>query len=1069
MRLLNEALRKLGVEPAERTLVLWAGASLFLLGAAGVAILNTAEALFLKRVGVESLPLALMASSGLLVLTTAAVGSLVARDPARRLPAVLAGLALIPVPFIVLANSHSPLIIAAFVLVARQLLAVGMLAFWLAMGSLVPTRRAKQLFAPLAAGVTIGGIVGSFGSGPLADWLGMGGLVALGVAVLGAAAFMSVWLRRCGTAQLGHAFDDRNNARVATESLNYWDLFRESRLFRLLGIALLCGGALSPILYFEFTAVLDAATEGPGGEQLLLALYSQFRGWVNVIMLVSQLWLSAGLYRRFGLPLTLALWPLAYVVGFIWVGVRFSFAPAAVSYGAARVSEDGISASAIRVLYNLFPDEIRTRASGFLEGPVNRFGGMLGNALVLFTISLGAATWVGWTALPIAILWLVSALVLWRAYPALLLRASAEHGLAGADEDRTVLLDPATLRSLAANLVDADPRVCRTAIELMVDGEPVVVVRLLAEALSGAPSASLPQLVAALQHLVESSPPQSARSQEATDAIEAALRDRSVLPANERAELLQVYARLTAGEDVAKAVTRTSMALLERALGDRAASVRLTAIVELHRRGAPPPGLPDLDRTLTQALEAPDALIRRAARRALRGMLVTSSPDGWWSERLDLLVKQLDQRTDRAETAEAMLDVARQHGSETAGAAKVALRWVEDHDPRVRGSLLALLGHAGLSGEGARLASALGTQADEELRGAREGLVALGSEAALPLLVSLEFGGASQRQAVLSILRDLQVDPDTLESLRARQLQGVREAVVQRACLEDLPGATAGLLRRRLEERVTEGLGALLDLLAAIYDDPRLTQLERRLRRAPTGRDRDLVVEAIESILPRADRVVIVPLLEPGNWPMRGEVAAAELGVRHREASDVLAELHTSADPTVRRIVAELPLESDDGIAHPRPMRSIMDIAVRLQDAPVFGQLSTQQIVALADLLQEQSLKQDERVFALGEEGVGLYLVLEGRVELRRGELLLDEIGPGGFFGELSALDGLPRSADAVASEDTAVLRLERDDLLSMVEEVPGLAIGLVQLLSARVRRLQERLDETGAQTGESP
>jgi CRP-like cAMP-binding protein len=99
---------------------------------------------------------------------------------------------------------------------------------------------------------------------------------------------------------------------------------------------------------------------------------------------------------------------------------------------------------------------------------------------------------------------------------------------------------------------------------------------------------------------------------------------------------------------------------------------------------------------------------------------------------------------------------------------------------------------------------------------------------------------------------------------------------------------------------------------------------------------------------------------------------------------------------------------------------------------------------------------------------VGLYLLLEGKVELRRGALLLDQIGPNEFFGELAALDGLPRSADAMASEDTLVLRLERDDLLSMIEEIPGLAIGLVQLLSSRVRRLEERLDEASTPIGGS-
>ena len=46
---------------------------------------------------------------------------------------------------------------------------------------------------------------------------------------------------------------------------------------------------------------------------------------------------------------------------------------------------------------------------------------------MLGTVALGATAWVGWATLPIAVVWLASGLVLWRAYPALLLQASAEH------------------------------------------------------------------------------------------------------------------------------------------------------------------------------------------------------------------------------------------------------------------------------------------------------------------------------------------------------------------------------------------------------------------------------------------------------------------------------------------------------------------------------------------------------------------------------------------------------------------------------------------------------------------
>jgi len=138
--LVDNILQRMGVAPAERGLFGWAGLCLFLMGAAAFALMNTAETLFLKRVGVEALPLALLMSSGLLVLTTGLVGRFASGAPSRALPWLLAVLAVAPLPFIPLAETRDPLVFGAFVLVARQILALGMLAFWLAMGSLVPGR-----------------------------------------------------------------------------------------------------------------------------------------------------------------------------------------------------------------------------------------------------------------------------------------------------------------------------------------------------------------------------------------------------------------------------------------------------------------------------------------------------------------------------------------------------------------------------------------------------------------------------------------------------------------------------------------------------------------------------------------------------------------------------------------------------------------------------------------------------------------------------------------------------------------------------------------------------------------
>jgi AAA family ATP:ADP antiporter len=1029
------------------------------MGAATSALLNTAEVLFLKRVGVGAMPMILLVSSALLVLATGAIGGVASASPARWLPRVLMSLGLALAPFVLLAASSAPAILSGLVIVARQIQALSLLAFWLAMVTLVPPRRAKQLFAPLAAGATLGGIFGSFGSGPMARLAGVEGLIGLCSLMLIASAVAGQRLRESGTRMLGSALASRPHAGPSNET-TLIELVRTSRLFRLLGIALLCGGALSPVLYFQFITVLDAATQGADGEQRLLDFYAQFRGWVNVVILVSQLWLSAALYRRIGLPLSLALWPAAYLMGFSWLGLAPMLSSAFASFGAARVSEDGVADPATRVLFNLFPDHARARASGLLAGPVYRLGGMLGNALVLVALGTGGIAWIGFGALPVAGFWFASAILFWQAYPGFLLQASAEHGLAGADIDRAMLLDSSTVRRLSSGLVDPDPRMCRAAVDLVVDAEPTTAVRLLAQAVGESSPANRPLLVTALHGLVESLPAGAYGSAEATQALSNALLAQPPIPAEERADLLQTYARLTANDSSSDAARGASRELLERALGDRAAPVRLAAIAELHRRGVPPPGLPDLDRTLGEALAASDALIRRAARKELRAILLGASADPRWEARLRLLARNLNQRVDRADTAEALRDLARRHGSEMTSTAREAMKFVHDRDPRVRGAVFALAGHAQLVEEGPKLVSALGAHAREDVEGAREVLVALGPAAALPLLVGMEFGGPAQREVAVSLLRELEADSEILETLRRRQLEAIQESVLQRAAVDSVPGDLLSLLRRRLDERIAEGVGALLDLLAALHGDARLAVLERHLRMSAKGRSLDMLIEGIETLLSRAEHEEIVRLLEPAEWPAKAAIAARALDRSCPDASEALAELRRSPDEATRDIACAISLEVDGEIGDSRAMPSTMEIAVRLQSVPVFDRLSTQQLMVLAGLLQEQKVAEGERIFAAGEEGLSLYLVLEGEVELRRGDLVLDRTPADSFFGELSTLDGVPRSADAVATHPTRLLRLERDDLLRLLEEAPALALGLAQVLSARVRRLQTRLED---------
>jgi hypothetical protein len=690
---------------------------------------------------------------------------------------------------------------------------------------------------------------------------------------------------------------------------------------------------------------------------------------------------------------------------------------------------------------------------------VYRSGGLLGNGLVLITLAVAGAQVIGFAALPAAGIWLVAALLMWRAYPTLLLQASADRNLTGLGAEKLALLDARTVRALAPSLVDPDPRACRAALDLIVDAEPALAAELLAEVVERAPAATRPQIVDALHRLVEPLPPGALRAPRAAEALARSLAGQAELLPEERADLLQVYARLTGGDPGDGESQSESNRLLESALGDREPAVRLAAMAELHRRGKPPPGVPDLDAALGEALAGRDVLIRRTARKELRAMLLSTEPGERWRRRLELLAGRLEQRADRAGAAEALVEVARRHREATRSCAESVLQRVDDPDPRVRAAVLSFAGHARAREAAPRMIAALGSRHAAETAAARAALVGLGSEVVQPLLLEYEFGVPARRDAAVGVLRELDVEAAAVEWLYRRQLDAARGSLVLRAALGS--ERAASLLLRRLEERVSEALGTLLALLAVLHGDERIAELERRLRRAPDGRSRDILLEAIEALLGAEERAMLLPLLESGDWNKRGRRAADQLGRRFPSPEAAWSELPRDRDELTRRLAdffAAGSLESGPGIGDPPDMPDPMEIAVQLQGVPAFGRLSTQQLVNLAETLQEARYATGELIFAEGDEGDGLYIVLAGEVELTLGDAVLERIGPGAFFGELSTLDGVPRSTSARACEETRVLRVSREDLLALMEEAPALGIGLGQFLSLRVRALRDRL-----------
>jgi CRP/FNR family cyclic AMP-dependent transcriptional regulator len=130
-----------------------------------------------------------------------------------------------------------------------------------------------------------------------------------------------------------------------------------------------------------------------------------------------------------------------------------------------------------------------------------------------------------------------------------------------------------------------------------------------------------------------------------------------------------------------------------------------------------------------------------------------------------------------------------------------------------------------------------------------------------------------------------------------------------------------------------------------------------------------------------------------------------------------------------------------------------------LRRTRLFAELQEETLRALADRALERSFPRHGRLFYQGDPGTGLFVVASGLVKVvvtseDGEEMVLVTLGPGEALGELSLVDGGPRSASAEALEPTVALMITRPVLLELAARDRGLTEALLQVLGGLLRRL---------------
>jgi CRP/FNR family transcriptional regulator, cyclic AMP receptor protein len=145
-------------------------------------------------------------------------------------------------------------------------------------------------------------------------------------------------------------------------------------------------------------------------------------------------------------------------------------------------------------------------------------------------------------------------------------------------------------------------------------------------------------------------------------------------------------------------------------------------------------------------------------------------------------------------------------------------------------------------------------------------------------------------------------------------------------------------------------------------------------------------------------------------------------------------------------------------------MRTEAAVAL-LRRTRLFAELREDTLRALADRSVERSYPRHGRLFYQGDPGSGLYVLASGLVKVvvtseDGEEMVLVTLGPGDAFGELSIVDGGPRSASAEALEPTVAMVITREVLLDLAARDSGLTEALLRTLGALLRRLTEQASD---------
>jgi ATP/ADP translocase len=1052
----------------EISLFLWSALLLFLIRSSNIIFNNFAETAFLKRFGVEYLPMIFIINSLSTFFIMSLIAGIMSRLPGNRLLSymlVICGTTVAGLRFVV-PYGFEILYPILYILKAQYEVMLG-LFFWNLANDLFNMRQSKRIFPLITAGGVMGGVIGSFGTPFLVKAISIDNLmfIYLGTTLTGAAV-----VHRMGTLfptllpAEGKTKKVKKRLSLKEEFKRVLPIIKESALVKILILLTFLPNVVIPIINYQFNYAVDEAfaTEGK-----MIEFFGFFRGALNGISFIILLFVGR-IYGRLGLPIALMFHPFNYVIAFLAFLFKFDYFSAMYAQFTTRVLRNTINNPARGVLMGLFPAEYRALIRPFLRGTVVRVGTLLGSGIIIVFTGIFHPRYLSLIALVFMGGWIATTFVLKRSYSRILLdlisrnmldlKSQEEQDVGRIFLDKRVqsqLLD-AFLSSKGntclwyANLIkslgmkDLDAHIL-SIIKDQDDQTKIGLLSLLS------PDAG-DDAIGVLEALADPGKP---------DLSIAALRAAAQLPPDLTSHFLRsVYESVDNPE------------------------LKAYAVIGLYHQE------PQTYRTVIDSWLDSEEMVEQRA-----GIIAAGSSN---NRAYVPILRHMLEKVEDESLISLVLEALHQLGAPDMGA--LVFPYMEHSSERVRQAAL-----DAFTVEDDNAIRAVIPLLGDRSPGLQDLAMAKLQESSYQnaelLIESLVIPNRKLREGVFSLLESLEIkDVDVFRFARS-QLERAYRNLSEAEALRSLQGGEArDLLMDHLVEKKNARLETILRVLATQDRSGRMRIVWRGIYSADS-RQKSNAIEALEDLVGHSLSKTMLPLVEDlssseclaigrknfelPNFDSNGEILYHHLLGKYDWVTVVLTLylIGKQGFDGVDREIVEDPVKSNNpyirqmaqsvvsgqlALVHSEETdmetsSSIPDKILRLRGIQIFEGLSVSELAAIASVTEEVVHPLGTVVIKEGETGETMYMIIGGEVSVNKSqeggpEIELDRILAGDYFGEMALFEDVVRSATIRTEEETRLLVLHKQEFTEIVREYPQIALHICRILSQRIRVLHEKI-----------